>query len=127
MARIRIATTPDDSAPPSGQVSIYAKSDDNLYLKNSAGSEFLLLTDSTPGVGGYSVEQHSIDLAQYTAKEIELDNSPTQPLRTLLFIDGAPPAFYGLDYTVSGNVLTWSGTRLDGLLEVSDRVKIVYF
>ena len=127
MARIRLATTPTDTTPPAGQLSIYAKPDDNLYLKTSAGAEYLIFNDGIPGVGGYEVEQITVSAAQELATEIVLSSTPTQPTRTLLFIDGAPATFYGLDFTVTGNVLSWGGTRLDGLLVEDDLVRIVYF
>lgn len=127
MARITLATTPTETTPPAGQLSIYAKPDDNLYLKNSSGTEYLIFNAGVPGVGGYEVEQFTITEAQELAAEIELASTPTEPTRTLLFIDGAPATFYGLDFTVTGNVLSWGGTRLDGLLLEADLVRIVYF
>lgn len=127
MARIRLATIPNDVNPPSGQVSIYAKSDDNLYLRTAPGNEYLIFTSGIPGVGGYKVEQITISAAQEATQAIILNEQPTQPTRTLMFIDGAGSTFYGLDFTVSGNVLSWAGTRLDGLLAENDLVRLVYF
>jgi hypothetical protein len=127
MARIRLGQVVSESAPPSGQISVYAKTDENLYIQTPGGDEFQILTDHTPGVGGYNTEQHIIDLTQFAAKEIELSDTPIYPTRTLFFIDGAGPTFYGLDFTVSGNVLTWNSLRLDGLIGLDDRVQIVYF
>lgn len=128
MARLRFATVESDSAPPSGQVSLYAKTDNNLYLQNAAGDEYLIFTSGIPGVGGYFVEQFQIDVEELTAKEVILSGNPTQPTRTLLAVDGAGGiAFYGLDFTVTGNTLSWDGTRLDGLLELNDLIQVIYF
>jgi len=127
MARIRLATIPTDENPPAGQVAVYAKSDDNLYLRTAPGNEYLIFTSGIPGVGGYQVEQLTISAAQAAAKQIILANTPTQPTRTLLFVDGAAATFYGLDFTVSGATLSWNGTRLDQLLAENDLVRIVYF
>lgn len=127
MARLRLTKIGGDSAPPSGQVSVYAKTDDNLYLQTDAGNEYQLLNSGTPGVGGYQVEQHEIDPGQLAAKQIVLLDVPTHPSRTLVFIDGAGATFQGLDFEVSGNTVSWSGKRLDGLLDLNDRIQIVYF
>lgn len=128
MARIRLATTPTTDTPPVGQVSVYAKSDLKLYLKDETGAEYQLLTSGTPGVGGYFVDYYTLDAGEVTAKEIELSGSPTQPTRVLLDIaDGGGSRTYLLDYTVSGNVLSWNGLRLDGLLEEGDELRVVWF
>lgn len=128
MARIRLATIPNEISPPAGQISIYAKADNNLYLKTPAGNEYLIYSTGNSSVGGgYQAEQVAISNAQATAKEITLNSTPSEPTRTLLFIDGAAPAFYGLDYTVTGNILSWNGLRLDGLLAENDLIRIVYF
>lgn len=127
MARIRLGQIATESAPPAGQISFYAKTDDNLYFQTGSGDEYQLLNSGTPGVGGYKVEQHLVDLGQLVSKEIELSEIPTHPTMTLVQIEGAGPTFYGVDFTVSGNVLTWNSLRLDGLLGLNDRVQIIYF
>lgn len=127
MGRIRLGKVASETAPPSGQVSFFAKSDDNLYIKLATGDEFKLVNSGTPGALGYFVEQLEIDPIQALNKEITLADIPSFPEKTLLYVDGGAPAFYTLDFVVSGNVLSWSGKRLDGLLETGDVVRIVYF
>ena len=48
------------------------------------------------------------------------------PERTLLTPDGGLNSFYGLDFTVAADVLSWSGLRLDGLLEPGDVLQVIY-
>lgn len=127
MARIRLGQVASESPPPAGQLSIYSKTDDQLYFQNSAGLECLIAHSGSPGYGGYQTEQHLIDLTQLFDKEIVLSSTPVYPERTLLFIDGAGATFYGVDFTVTGNVLSWETLRLDGLLGLDDRVQIIYF
>ena len=67
MARIRFATIASDDTPPAGQVSVYAKSNKFLYLKNDTGAEFELLTNNTPGVGGYQVDYFVISASEEAA------------------------------------------------------------
>lgn len=127
MGRIRLGKVASETAPPAGQVTFFAKSDDNLYVKLATGDEFQLINSGTPGALGYSVEQIEIDSTQELNKQITLSLTPSFPEKTLLYIDGGAPAFYTLDFEVTGDVLSWSGKRLDGLLEQGDLVRIVYF
>lgn len=128
MARIRLATIPSSDTPPAGQVAIYAKSNLKLYYKDENGIEYELLTGSTPGVGGYAVDYVTISAAQATAKEVVLSGTPTHPSRTLLDItNGGGAQIYSLDFSVSTNVLTWAGTRLDGILGEGDEIRIIWF
>lgn len=128
MARIRLATVPTSDTPPIGQVSIYAKSDLKLYYKDENGIEYEILTGATPGVGGYDVDYFTLDAAQIAAKEVELSGTPTHPLRTLLDVtNGGGACIYSLDFSVTGNVLSWDGTRLDGILEEGDEIRIIWF
>lgn len=48
MARIRLATIPTSDVPPIGQVSIYAKANLKLYLRDETGAEYELLTSASP-------------------------------------------------------------------------------
>jgi hypothetical protein len=128
MARIRLATVPTSDTPPVGQVSIYAKSDLKLYLRDETGAEYEILTGGTPGVGGYEVDYVTLDAAQIAAKEVELSGTPTHPLRTLLDItNGGGAQIYSLDFSVLGNVLSWDGLRLDGILSEGDEIRIIWF
>lgn len=127
MARLRLGKIPSETNPPAGQVSFFAKTDDNLYLRLSTGQEFQVINSGTPGACGYYVEQIELDLSQELAKEVQLAVTPNFPEKTLLYIDGGAPAFYTLDFEVTGDVLSWSSKRLDGLLEQGDVIRVVYF
>lgn len=126
MARIRLETTPTDATPPANQLSIYARPDNRLYTKDSTGLERLLLDDSMSGIGAYEVEYFILDPLEIAAKELELTSAPTNALKVLVNIDGAPPCFYNLDYIVTGNKVQWAGKRLDGLFETGDVVQVIY-
>lgn len=126
MARIRIQTTPTDSTPAANQLSIYARPDNNLYTKDSSGVERKLLDDTMSGVGAYEVEYFILTPGDIAAKELTLSATPVNAQKVLVNVDGAPPCFYNLDYTVSGNKVQWTGSRFDGLLETGDVLQIVY-
>jgi hypothetical protein len=127
MGRIRLGTIAVESSPPAGQVSFYAKTDENLYLKNPSGNEFQLIHSGVPGACGYFLEIIEISPAESIAKEVILADTPNFPLKTLVDVDGGGAAFYTLDFTVTGNVLSWAGGRLDGLLGAGDKLRVVYF
>lgn len=126
MARIRLGQVASETPPPSGQLSLYAKTDEGLYIQTPGGLEKLLIDSSSAAAFGYKVEYFTLDIGDILAKEVTLADAPAFPIKTLLTVDGAPTSFYTLDFTVSGTVLTWSGTRLDGLLEPGDVLQVVY-
>ena len=65
-----------------------------------------------------------------TNKYVVLDTAPTQPLNTRLVVDGGPEQFYGDSFVVtldnSGKRVSWSGLFLDGVLEASDKIMVIY-
>jgi hypothetical protein len=126
MARIRLATVPTTTTPAAGEVSIYAKADDSLYLKDSSGTERMIIDSSCPGFEGYKVEYFTLTLGEIIAGEITLTDTPAFPGRTLLNVYGAAPSFYAIDFTVAANVLSWTGLGLDGLLEPGDVLQVIY-
>lgn len=76
--------------------------------------------------GIQNVEYRTILPAEATAKQITLAGTPATSNSVMLDIIGGGPAFYGDDFTVTGNVLSWSGTDLDGIISAGDRFRIVY-
>lgn len=126
MARLILATTPTDTTPDAGRVSVYAKADKNLYLKDETGLERLIFDSESAAGSGYKVEYFTLDIGDILAKEITLTAAPIFPDQTLLAVDGAPNCFYNLDYIVLGYKLSWMGLRLDGLLEPGDVLQVVY-
>lgn len=126
MARILLATIPTTTTPSAGQVSIYAKGDLKLYFKDETGAEYELLSSGS-SLSGYEVDYFVISSAEELAKQIQLSGTPTQPTKTLLDIyGGGGTRIYSIDYTVTNDILSWSGLRLDGLLSVGDEVRVVW-
>jgi hypothetical protein len=80
------------------------------------------------GGGGASVqvEYRTITLGEETAKAVTLVNLPLMATGVMLSVIGGCDQFYGLDFTVSGSTLSWSGLGLDGLLTNGERVVINY-
>lgn len=125
MARIRLATIPTTTTPASGEISIYAKADTNLYLKDPTGLERLII-DSTCAAEPLKVEYFTLTLGDIIAGQVTLTDTPIHANRVLLTPYEGVPSFYGLDFTVAGNVLSWTGLGLDGLLEPGDILQVIY-
>lgn len=125
MARIRLSTSGTTTTPPADEVSIYAKPDLNLYLKDALGNERQLLDTGTASPG-YAVEQFTLSLQNILDEEVVLAETPSHADRVLVQVDGAAPCFYSLDFTVNGNAVSWSGLRLAGLLEAGDLLQVIY-
>lgn len=60
-------------------------------------------------------------------KSITLDATPTTPGAVLVdVLGGGGPARYGVDFTVTGNVLSWSGLGMDGHVSAGDTLRIFF-
>lgn len=66
----------------------------------------------------------TLNITQITNKQLTLSATPTYPTRTILSVVGGSDQFYGQDFTVSGNILSWAGLGLDGELTVGDKIVI---
>jgi len=59
-------------------------------------------------------------------KYITISVAPTTPNKTQLEIAQAPQQAYGIDFTVAGTQVTWSGLALDGILAAGDILTIIH-
>ena len=86
-------------------------------------------TPSTPptGSGTFKPEYFTINNTQLTNKEINLSNTPSNPLDVVLDVVGGSPQEYGVDYQVTGNVLSWNGLGLDGQVALGSKLRVIYF
>ncbi len=71
-------------------------------------------------------EKFTLTALDITNKTITLANIVATPFKTRLFIAGGPEQQILDDFTVSGNLLGWSGTNLDGVLEVGDELTVTH-
>lgn len=128
MARLRLSLIASDTAPPANQVSLYAKTDKKLYYQDDTGTEYLIATGGGGGGAAYNVEYFAIDAGEAAAKAVTLSGTPTAPTAVLFdVIDGGSAQVYSLDFTVSGNIVSWAGGRLDGILAEADELRIVWY
>jgi hypothetical protein len=59
-------------------------------------------------------------------KYIILNKTPSVPEALQVIPVGGPEQLYGIDYTITGNILSWDGLGLDGILDNTDKLIIRY-
>jgi pSer/pThr/pTyr-binding forkhead associated (FHA) protein len=72
------------------------------------------------------VEYRTITLAEETAKNLTLAETPLSPSEVALDVQGGGAQFLLDDFTVIGNILDWDSLGLDGILVAGDKVRIIY-
>ena len=88
-----------------------------------SGSNITITATST---GSQQVDLFTLNGTNITNKFITLSMTPSSASETILLVDQAPNMFYGVDFTVSSNQLSWSGLALDGLLSSGDNLTVTY-
>lgn len=126
MARLRLSIFGTDSVPPADQVSVYAKSDRKLYLQDETSLEREIVLGGSINPGFQPPEVRTLTPEEATAKSVTLAAAPAAPTLTILEVVGAPPQLFGVDFSVTDNVLSWAGLGLDGLLEHGDKIRVLY-
>jgi hypothetical protein len=61
-----------------------------------------------------------------SAKQVSLSGSPASPDKVLVDAGGVDQ-IYSVDYTVSGNIISWNSRGLETVLSVGDIIRIQYF
>lgn len=97
------------------------------YKYNPLTGELDIVGGSSGGGVEPQVEYRTITSGEESSKSLTLASTPSDPTTVILDVAGGPAQVYGDDFTVSGDVLSWSGLGLDGLLEENDQLRIVYF
>lgn len=78
------------------------------------------------GTGQGPVEQFTLTATNITNKNVQLTISPEVPSAVLLFPEGGIVQRYGVDYTISGDILSWDGLGLDNFLEEGEFLIVKY-
>lgn len=78
-------------------------------------------------LNSYHIYRYTLLAGDIASGNLTIDNTPLTATKTrLVVIGGGGDQDYGVDFTVSGNILSWSGLGLDGLLEINDKVIVIY-
>jgi len=72
-------------------------------------------------------ESFTLDSTSITSKYVTISGTINDNQSIRVFVDNVGiKAEQGVDYSVSGNQIFWTGYDFDGLLEVGDKLKIFY-
>lgn len=96
----------------------------SLTIKYYNGTTWIDL--GAGGSGSQKVDKFTLNSTDISNKYVTLSSAPTTADQTLLIVGDAGGMFYGVDFTVSGNQLSWSSLALDGILAVGDNLSVTY-
>ena len=74
----------------------------------------------------YNVNKFTLGNADVANKYVTLSSTPTTASKTVLEIIGGDGQAYGVDFTIMGNQLNWSGLGLDGVLVSGDNLVVQF-
>lgn len=77
--------------------------------------------------GEWKVEYHTVTVAEHTAKQFTMTETPTDANNTLVDILQGSSQQYSVDFTIAGNVLNWNGLGMDGIINIGDVIRLAYF
>lgn len=102
------------------------KEDNCLYIYN--GSTFIKIGEDTDNDTVFVTDVHVLTAAEVTAKSFTLNNSVKSGHDgdILLFVSGVAQAV-GVDFTVSGNAVSWNGKGLDAIGLITGDTFIVHY
>ena len=87
------------------------------------GSNTITITNT--GAGAFHTEYRTISSGEASAKQLTLAATPTNFVG-MDIISGCAQQL-SVDFSVTTNVLSWSGLALDGILTAGDVLRIEYF
>ena len=73
-----------------------------------------------------TVQTFTLTGTDITNGYVTLSAAPIVPANTVLFVADAGNMFYGVDFTVTGSQLIWTGYALDGILASGDNLTVTY-
>lgn len=76
--------------------------------------------------GNFFVEPHTITLAESNAKEIQLLITPSKPLEVMVDVVGGSPQRSGVDFVVTGDILSWNGYGMETIIGTDDNIRVTY-
>jgi hypothetical protein len=104
-----------------------------VYIDGTEGIAGSVLTN-TNGDGrahwvtpsGVSIEYRQITSGEAIAKALSLAHTPNNNNNVIFGVGNGPVQITGIDFVTSGNILSWNGLGLDGVLAAGDNVYIEY-
>ena len=75
---------------------------------------------------GRSVERFTLSAAQATAKEVTLVGTPESSNAVVLDLPNGTVQRVGVDYILTGQVISWDGYGLETVLSEDDHIIVTY-
>jgi len=72
-------------------------------------------------------EYRTISPGEAVAEQLTLNFTPTDPTKVVLIPLGGTAQELGIDFSVSGNILSWVGLGLSGFLASGDKIVVLYW
>jgi hypothetical protein len=108
-----------------GEVSLFFETQGDVYLQ----APFVTETSTGPATGyggGWKHQRIEISADDMTNKFFILNGIPTRPEVLLFLPEGGIPQFYGSEFTVNDNIVSWDGLGLDGFIEENEIIHVYY-
>jgi len=90
-------------------------------------ADAVIIASPPGGSGDEEVEIVKLSSTDISNKEIQLQNIPSNPDHVLIFLDTGANLENGLHYNVTGDIVSWDGTPLDGLIDDNNTMIILYW
>lgn len=91
---------------------------------NSIKDSLLQLEEEVDGAQVAQVVE--ITQQMVDAKQFSLGDIPSSADTVQLIPGGGPMQFAGIDYSIAGNIISWDGLGLEGVVEVGDEILVYY-
>jgi hypothetical protein len=78
------------------------------------------------GGNSIQIENFTITPPILSTKQVILALPPTIPEVTILTPLGGIQQEYGVDFSITGNILSWNGLGLDGYFVINDKFSVIY-
>ena len=92
-----------------------------------ANDKLIITYESNESIGSVETrERITISAQNISQKQVVLTNSPNNPSLVKLIPDGGIYQIYGVDFSVTGQILNWSGLGLENFLESGDTLTVTY-
>ena len=81
----------------------------------------------SPVAGVLNVEYPQVSAANIISEGLALSNTPLEPSKVLLDVIGGSSQIYGIDFTIIGSNLNWSGLGLSSVIAEDDYLRVTYY
>jgi len=93
----------------------------------SAGGNVITVTNTAASGATPQLEYRTLSSGEAAAKQLTLANVPSNSAMVIMDVIDGGPQQYSVDYSVTVDVVSWSGLGLDGILSTGDVLRLLYF